>query len=135
MQQMGAMQQMGMQMGGGQGMQMAQIGSEEEENPRAAYLAQLTNTLASLDENQEATLERMLAQLYEGEDQNLVQTEDGDDDEAQLAQLANMLNDLEDDEFAQVTSKMEEMEEAEEQDLAQYENDDNDLELVQTEAN
>jgi hypothetical protein len=135
MQQMGAMQSMGMQMGGqGQGMQMAQIGSTEEENPRAAYLAQLTSTLASLDENQEATLEKMLGQLYEGDDQNLVQTEDGEgeNDDAQLAQLAHMLDDLEDDEFAQVTGKMEEMEEAEENDLAQFENDDNELELVQT---
>ena len=78
----------------------------------------------------------MLSQLYEGDDQNLVQTEDGEgeNDEAQLAQLANMLNDLDDDEFAQVTGKMEEMEMAEENDLAQYENDDNDLELVQTGA-
>ena len=44
---------MGMQMGGGGqgGMQMAQIGSEEEETPRAKFLAQLTNTLESLDED------------------------------------------------------------------------------------
>ena len=51
MQQMGAMAQMGMGMGGMGGMQgqgFAQIGAVEEENPRQAFLAQLTAALDNL---------------------------------------------------------------------------------------
>jgi len=62
MQQMGAMQQMGMQMGGAGGMQMAQTGAEEMSpaDARKQYLAQLTSTVNSLSEEQEGQIEQML---------------------------------------------------------------------------
>ena len=62
MQQMGAMAQMGMGMGGMGGQQFAQIGAfEEDENPREHFLSQLTAALDNLPAAQGDRVEQILA--------------------------------------------------------------------------
>jgi len=95
MQQMGAMAQMGMgmggQMGGGGGMpgqQFAQTGAfEEEVDTHALYLSQLTTLLANLSDADFMKLDEELAQMDNGEEQEhvLAQAKDGEDKDAALA--------------------------------------------------